>query len=283
MTSYRFSTQVADWPLLPASERINILTGWTQGSGLLALLEGELIVCLCNFNGAVMCVGNALTDIPNLAFHVAPQLKSVKLSSNDLSTLPARVFSPLTALEQLYIDENQLETIAPEIFEGLVVLQHLDLRHNKLTSPASDVFDGLTNLTLLNLGRNSIKYLPPTIFHSLPKLLSLSIYNNDDNPWDCTCGIRGIARWIRHNQHVVIDKEDVMCQSPMYQLLRTIVSLRDEEFNFCDTTTVPSFPTLNELHETTQPFHTISTIGQKTYRLQILLHAFKHTLTQIQF
>ncbi|XP_034085587.1 amphoterin-induced protein 1-like [Gymnodraco acuticeps] len=99
--------------------------------------------CLCNFKGAVKCVGDAITDIPhNLpvhtyllqlngtqmniinersladqdllsrfsltyshlhaihpnAFHVAPQLKSVKLSSNDLSTISARVFSPLATL-----------------------------------------------------------------------------------------------------------------------------------------------------------------------------------------
>ncbi|XP_040895471.1 platelet glycoprotein V [Toxotes jaculatrix] len=389
------------------------------------------------------------------AFHVAPQLKSVKLSSNNLSTLPAQVFSPLTTLQQLHLDGNQLEIIAADMFDGLVGLQDLDLSRNKLADLASDVFDGLTNLTFLNLGRNFIKKLPPTIFRSLtklrqlviyhnelevleaalfdelvnleelkihhnqiaslppqvfwslrnleiltlssnqlqaipektfynmPKLSKLTIYNNpllslpdqlmghmpeikefylystnlttvpgnlfanmsglqtlnlhlndklrdlpsdlfcclphllklslksnnlhylhpqlfsklttlgilllnnnklenlpenifssntalksltlSGNPWDCTCRIRGIARWVRHNEHVVVDKEDVICHSPVYQLLRTLGSLRDEEFNFCTATRVPSnSPTHSDVHEPTQPFHSISTRGQRS-------------------
>lgn len=113
------------------------------------------------------------------AFQVAPQLKSVKLSSNNLSTLPARVFSPLNTLEQLHVDSNQLETIAPDMFKGLRELFDLDLSSNRLSSLASGLFEGLTNLTNLNLCKNSIKKFPPTIFHNLTNLRVLAICYNE--------------------------------------------------------------------------------------------------------
>ncbi|XP_041861422.1 platelet glycoprotein V [Melanotaenia boesemani] len=415
-----------------------------------------------------------LHTIHPLAFHVAPQLKSVKLSFNDLSTLPARVFSPLTALEEIYLDGNKLETLAPDMFEGLEGLLVLDLTRNKLTNPASDIFDGLTNLTILNLGRNYIKKLSPTTFHSLTKLRLLRIYNNEleeleegifdtlvnleelnlhqnqikslptqvfwslenlknltlssnqlqalpqktfynmpklskltiyknpllslpdelmghmpditefylfstnlvtvpgnvfanmsgllllnlhlndklkelpldlfcclpnlqklslrnnniellqpkifsslttlrilllndnklknlpedifenltgivaidlrnnnlmtlpgdiflsnthlkdltlsENPWDCTCGIRDIARWIRYNEQVVLDRDNVECHSPVYQLLRRVGSLSDEDFNYCNAKTFKtSFATQTNLPEPTQTLHVTST------------------------
>ncbi|MED6266005.1 hypothetical protein CHARACLAT_031191 [Characodon lateralis] len=393
-------------------------------------------------------INSHLHTIHPLAFHAAPQLKSVKLTDNDLSTLPARVFSPLTVVEEIYLDGNQLEIIGPDMFEGLDGLLTLDLSRNKIRNLPSDIFHGLTNLIILNLGRNNIKKLPPTMFHSLtklqmlriyynelevleagifdqlvnlkvlnlhhnqikslppqvfwslenltnltlssnhlkdvphksfynmPKLKKLTIYSNplsslpDDlmghmpnitqfylydtklptvpgnlftnmsgllelnlhlndklrylppdlfcclphlkklslrnntlqdlhpnlfstlttldilllndnklktlpekifqnltllvtinlknnnlntlpgdiflsntalkelslsgNPWNCNCAIRGIAKWIRQNEHVVLDKDDVICHSPLYNLLRGLQSLPDDEFNFCD-------------------------------------------------
>nr|XP_046248696.1 platelet glycoprotein V [Scatophagus argus] len=478
--------------------------------------------CLCNFKGAVKCVGATITDIPKQlpghtymlqldgtnmtvineqslankdlllrfsltrshlhsihprAFHIAPQLKSVKLSSNDLSSLPPGVFSSLTTLEQLHLDGNQLETIAPDMLEGLVGLRDLDLSKNKLQNLSSTVFDGLSKLHFLNLGRNFIKRLPPTIFQSLTELQELVIYNNDlqvleagifdglvnleelklhhnqitsippqvflplrnlmiltlssnqleaipeksfynmpmlkkltlynnpllslpdqlmgympdmrefylystnlttvpgnlfanmsglltlnfhlndwlhelpsdlfcclpnlnklslksnnlvylhpqlfyrlttlgmlvlndnklqslpenifqnlrkvrsidlknnnlktlpgdiflsnsnlssltlsGNPWDCTCSIRHIAKWIKHNEHVVLDRDDVMCHSPMYQMLRTVGSLSDEEFSSCDAANL--FPMQTGLHKPTKPSHSILTSGQTPF------------------
>ncbi|XP_072245559.1 uncharacterized protein [Leuresthes tenuis] len=421
-----------------------------------------------------MLTHSHLHTIHPLAFHVAPQLKSIMLSFNDLSTLPARVFSPLSTLEEIYLEGNQLETLAPDMFEGLVGLLVLDLTRNKLTNPASDIFDGLTNLTILNLGRNYIKKLPPTIFHSLTKLRLLRIYNNEleeleagifdklvnleelilhqnqikslpaqvfwslrslktltlssnqlkvvphksfynmpklskltiyknpllslpdelmghmpdmrefylfdtnlttvpgnlfanmsgllylnfhlnkklrdlpsdlfhhlpnlqklslrfnnlrslhpqlfstlttlgilllndnklkslpedifqnltglvtmdltrnllttlpgdiflsnenlkdltlsGNPWNCTCDIRGIARWIRHNEHVVIDRNDAICHSPVYQQLLTVGSLSDEEFKYCDIKPSKSYSTTQTyFHKPTRPLDIIST------------------------
>lgn len=408
------------------------------------------------------------------AFHVAPQLRSIKLSSNDLSHLPAHVFSPLTSLEEIYLDSNQLETLSADMFVGLDKLMVLDLTRNRLTNLTSDIFDQLTNLTTLNLGRNCIKKLPPTIFQSLTNLCRLRIYNNElealeagifdglvnleelslhqnkigrlapqvfwslnnlrtltmssnqlqavppksfynlyklskltiyknpllflpdelmghmpyitefylfttnlttvprnlftnmsgllhlnlhlndklrelpsdlfcclpylqklslrqnnlshlhpqlfstlptlavlllngnnisslnanifqnltglvtleltnnnlkslpgdifltntalnsltlsGNLWDCNCAIRGIAEWIRRNEHVVRDSADAMCHSPLNHLLRTLSSLHDEEFGNCDPKRVTSYsPIQTDLYEPTIPLHATST------------------------
>ncbi|XP_023195547.1 platelet glycoprotein V-like [Xiphophorus maculatus] len=120
-----------------------------------------------------------LHTIHPLAFHAAPQLKSIKLTDNDLSTLPAQVFSPLSVIEEIYLDGNQLEIIGPDMFEGLDRLLILDLSRNKIRDLPPDMFDGLSNLFLLNLGRNNIKKLSPTIFHTLTKLQLLRMYYNE--------------------------------------------------------------------------------------------------------
>ncbi|KAF7202336.1 platelet glycoprotein V [Nothobranchius furzeri] len=407
------------------------------------------------------------------AFNVAPQLKTVKLSSNVLSSLPDGVFSPLTSLEEIYLDGNQLTMIAPDTFKGLRSLLILDLNNNKLSNLSFNIFDGLTNLSFLNLGRNQIKTLPPTIFHSLtklrllamyankleqleagifdrlvileeltlfqnqiaslppkvfwplknlrtlsmssnrlqnippksfynmsklvkltiyknpllslpdelmgympdirefylygtelvtvpgnlfsnmsgllhlnlhlnpklsqlpsdlfcclPKLQKLSLRNNQlqylhpqlffaltslsilllndnnlvtlpesifknlggletldlkgnhlktlpedlfssntalnalhlgGNPWNCSCIIRGFARWVRQNAHVVPDKVDTLCHSPFYQALRRLDSLLEEEFDYCDRTAVTSVPTQANVKEQTQPLTVRST------------------------
>lgn len=124
-------------------------------------------------------VNSSLNAIHPLAFHVAPQLKSIKLTDNNLSTLPAQVFSPLSEVEEIYLDGNQLEIIGPDMFEGLEGLLVLHLSRNKIKHLPSDMFDGLTNLIILNLGRNNIKKLSPIIFHSLTKLELLRIYHNE--------------------------------------------------------------------------------------------------------
>lgn len=113
------------------------------------------------------------------AFRVAPQLLSLKLSSNHLTSLPPRVFSPLKQLDQLLLDGNRLESIAPKIFEGLSNLEEIDLSRNNLRSLAAGVFTGLPRLLFLNLGRNYIKELPNMIFQPLTNLKTLLIYNNE--------------------------------------------------------------------------------------------------------
>uniref|UniRef100_A0A4W6FH25 LRRCT domain-containing protein n=1 Tax=Lates calcarifer TaxID=8187 RepID=A0A4W6FH25_LATCA len=206
---------------------------------------------------------NKLTSPPSNVFNGLINLNFLNLGRNSIKKeLPSDLFCCLPNLKNLSLKFNNLHHLHPQLFSRLTALGMLFLNDNKLQNLPEYIFQGLGQLFTINLKNNHLQTLPGDVFLSNTALRALDL---SGNPWDCTCSIRGIARWIRHNEHVVTDKEDVICHSPMYQMLRTIGSLRDEEFNFCDATRVPSyFPTQNDLHEPTQPFHTISTDRQRS-------------------
>uniref|UniRef100_A0A673CH67 Uncharacterized protein n=1 Tax=Sphaeramia orbicularis TaxID=375764 RepID=A0A673CH67_9TELE len=137
------------------------------------------------------------------AFHVATQLKSLKLSSNDLSTIPARVFNigmtnltflnlgrncikklptsifhPLTHLQHLLLYNNELETLEPGMFDGLVNLKELKIHHNHITSLPAQVFWPLRNLKILSLSSNRLQVIPEKSFYYMPSLSYLTLYKN---------------------------------------------------------------------------------------------------------
>ncbi|GLD50085.1 uncharacterized protein AKAME5_002778500, partial [Lates japonicus] len=204
-----------------------------------------------------------LTTVPGNLFANMSGLLTLNFHLNEeLRKLPSDLFCCLPNLKKLSLKFNNLHHLHPQLFSRLTTLGMLFLNDNKLQNLPEYIFQGLGRLFTIDLKNNHLKTLPGDVFLSNTALGALNL---SGNPWDCTCSIRGIARWIRRNEHVVTDKEDVICHSPMYQMLRTIGSLRDEEFNFCDATRVPSyFHTQNDLHEPTQSFHTISTNRQQS-------------------
>lgn len=174
-----------------------------------------------------------LRELPSRLFCCFPNLTKLSLKSNVLEYLPPHVFSKLTTLNILLLNGNKLKNLPENIFQGLQALSMLDLRNNTLKTLSGDIFLSNTGLKVLNL---------------------------DENPWNCTCSIRGMVSWIKLNQHVVPDREEVYCHSPCYQMLRPLHSLQDSEFNSCDASTVKiDFRSHKDFHETTQPFRTFIT------------------------
>uniref|UniRef100_A0A3Q4HMD0 Platelet glycoprotein V-like n=1 Tax=Neolamprologus brichardi TaxID=32507 RepID=A0A3Q4HMD0_NEOBR len=215
------------------------------------------------------------------AFLVAPQLKSV--NRNKLRSLDSDIFEGLTNLTFLNLGRNFIKKLPPTIFHSLTKLQQLILYYNELEFLETGIFDELINLVELKLHQNQIASLPPKVFWPLGNLKNLTLsanqlqlfsklttlnklHLNDNklyglpegifkalinltlsgNPWDCNCAIR----------------DDVMCHAPVYQLLRTVGSLHDEEFSFCSATTAKSFPLQDLNRSPTQPLHMLSTSGQ---------------------
>lgn len=173
--------------------------------------------------------------------------------------MPSDLFCCLPNLQKLSLKSNNLRYLHPQLFSKLTTLSELFLNDNKLHNLPEDIFQSLGQLLTIDLKNNHLNTLPQDIFLSNELLNALSL---SGNPWECTCSIRGILRWIRRNEHVVNDTENVICHSPMYQLLRTLGSLRDEEFNLCEAASY--FPTQNVLHEPTQPFHSTFTSGRRS-------------------
>ncbi|XP_054646235.1 platelet glycoprotein V [Dunckerocampus dactyliophorus] len=198
-----------------------------------------------------------LTTVPGNLFANMSGLQYLNLHLNKrLRELPSDVFCCLPELRKLSLKSNNLQEMHPHLFSRLTSLGILLLNENKLKKIPMDTFQELGLLTTLDLKNNQLNHLPEDIFQSNP-FLKVSLSNN---PWDCTCRIRGFARWVRRNKHAVVDNEHAICHSPQHQALRTLDSLRDEEWNICDVMTVtPScVPT---------PTQQSSTTGSTTTRL----------------
>uniref|UniRef100_A0A7N9AUM4 LRRCT domain-containing protein n=1 Tax=Mastacembelus armatus TaxID=205130 RepID=A0A7N9AUM4_9TELE len=207
--------------------------------------------------------GNQLETIAPDMLEGLIVLLDLNLSHNKLtsleSDLPSDLFCCLPNLQKLSLRSNDLHYLHPQLFARLTTLATLLLNDNKLQSLPENIFQGHGGLLIIELKNNHLKTLPGNIFWSTTALKTLTL---SGNPWDCTCSIRGIWRWISLNEHVVTDNEDVMCHSPTYQIHRTIRSLCDEDFNFCNATTPQSnFPT-EDSFEPTQPPHAITTDRQ---------------------
>lgn len=201
-----------------------------------------------------------LTTVPGNLFTNMSGLLSLNFHYNEwLQELPSDLFCCLPWLHKLSLKHNKLVYLHPQLLSRLTTLSILLLNNNKLLSLPENIFKGLNGLSTMDLNSNNLTTLPGDIFLSNTNLSSLTL---SDNPWDCTCGIRGIAKWVRNNEQVVLDRNNVRCHSPVHQQHRTLGSLLDEEFNFCDASSVRNyFTTQKVLHEPTKPFHTISTSG----------------------
>lgn len=202
-----------------------------------------------------------LTTVPENLFANMSGLVILNFHLNEwLSELPSDLFCCLPSIKKLSLKFNNLVHLHPQLFSRLTTLNLLILNNNKLQSLPENIFHGLGQLLLIDLMNNTLKTLQGDIFQSNTKLSSLTL---SGNPWDCVCTIRGIAKWIRQNPHVVLDREDVICHSPGYQMRRTISSLTDQDFDSCNARRVKSYPQRGDgLRERTTPSYTNPTSGQ---------------------
>lgn len=235
--------------------------------------------------GKLTIYNNPLLYLPEQLMGDMPDITEFYLFATNLTTVPGNLFANLSGLQSLHFHLNeQLSELPPDLFCCHPNLQKLSLKLNNLVHLHPQLFSRLTTLVSLLLSNNKLQSLPENIFRSLRQLSSLDLMNNNlktlqgdtflsntvlrsltlsGNPWNCSCSIRGIAKWIRQHEQAVLDRDGVMCHSPMHQLSRTIGSLSDDEFNFCDAPKSRSyFPSQNNLHEPTTPSYTISTIGK---------------------
>ncbi|KAF7668354.1 hypothetical protein LDENG_00020420 [Lucifuga dentata] len=209
---------------------------------LLALFNNPLLSLLDELMGHMPYItkfylfGTNLTTVPDNLFANMSGLLELNFHLNEkLRELPSELFCCLPNLQKLSLRSNDLQQLHPHLFSGLNTLTTLLLNDNKLQSLPEGIFQDLLRIDFIDLKNNHLKTLPGEIFSANRGLRHLSL---SGNPWDCTCSIRGIAKWIRHNKYVVQDREDMMCHTPTFR--RILDSLHDDKFEFCDVTEVTS-------------------------------------------
>ncbi|XP_046850057.1 LOW QUALITY PROTEIN: uncharacterized protein LOC124443619 [Xenia sp. Carnegie-2017] len=210
---------------------------------------------------------NDLQTLQSNVFNNLTALESLNLSNNRLKTLPSGLLRGLNSLKHLYLDGNVLENLPKDFFKGLVALQRLLLDRNKFytflsgeqqtptnLSPltisnhsslvelllhyngieqvAHDSFNKMSQLKRLTLNNNNISKLPRGIFRDMKSLRMLSLYKN---PFQCTCSLKWLKHWIKHNRKsvTVFYPQLIQCKEPARLRGRELLNVKDDEFG-CD-------------------------------------------------
>uniref|UniRef100_A0A8C8K7Y6 LRRCT domain-containing protein n=1 Tax=Oncorhynchus tshawytscha TaxID=74940 RepID=A0A8C8K7Y6_ONCTS len=183
---------------------------------------------------------NPLLSLPDKLMGQMPRMKEFYLYDTNLSTVPWNLFANMSGMERLSLHlNNKLRELPPDLFYIFSKLANMDtllLNDNKLRSLSEDIFKGNPSLASIELKNNQLRTLPGEVFSTAGGLRVVTL---SGNPWDCRCGIRDIASWIKLNEGVVSDRTDVICRNPYPLLLRPLGSLLNEEFK-CDVTTPSS-------------------------------------------
>ncbi|XP_008046673.2 chondroadherin [Carlito syrichta] len=125
---------------------------------------------------------NQLSSYPSAALSKLRVVEELKLSHNPLKSIPDNAFQSFGRyLETLWLDNTNLEKFSDGAFLGVTTLKHVHLENNRLNQlPSNFPFDNLETLTLTN------------------------------NPWKCTCQLRGLRRWLEAKA----SRPDATCASP---------------------------------------------------------------------
>ncbi|XP_078257350.1 chondroadherin [Rhinoraja longicauda] len=149
-------------------------------------------------NGLSSIAPGALDDVENLA--------TLHLDGNKLSSYPAAALSKLRVVEELRLNSNPIRTVPDNAFRSFGrYVERIWLTNMQLEKFSAGAFNGVTALSALHLDDNKLQSLPQSLTFAKMKNLTLS-----DNPWDCTCSLAALRRWMDTSRN----RPDGTCASP---------------------------------------------------------------------
>eukprot|EP00045_Choanoeca_perplexa_P011510 m.122672 g.122672 ORF g.122672 m.122672 type:complete len:734 (+) comp15656_c0_seq4:69-2270(+) len=119
---------------------------------------------------------NHITTLP--VFRHWPQLRIMKLGTNNISELAPQTFTNMTLLHTLRLNGNRLTSFEAEQIAGCHNLRFLYLHNNNLTNITGAHFNSMTQLEILRLGYNRLTVLPEVTFEGLSSLQELFLAGN---------------------------------------------------------------------------------------------------------
>ncbi|XP_040281252.1 SLIT and NTRK-like protein 6 [Bufo bufo] len=181
----------------------------------------------------LILAGNIIHRIYKSDFTEYGTLEMLHLGNNLIELIQEQSFQNLTKLQKLYLNGNHLRSLNSGIFIGLLSIEYLYLEYNAISEISSGTFSVMPKLKVLYLNNNLLKTLPEYIFSGVP-LSKLNLKSNQfvniplrtvleelalltqidlqENPWDCTCNLTGLQKWIQIYKMAIIS--DVFCHSP---------------------------------------------------------------------
>ncbi|XP_066052201.1 immunoglobulin superfamily containing leucine-rich repeat protein 2 [Chamaea fasciata] len=210
---------------------------------LLALLLAALLgsgracpePCACVDKYAHQFADCAYKELQAVPAGLPSNVTTLSLSANKISSLPRGAFAEVTQVSSLWLAHNEIAAIEPGALAVLVHLKNLDISHNQIVEFPWQDLRNLSALQLLKMNNNRMAAVPPDAFRTLKDLRSLRINNNRfatlaegifdslgslshlqiyNNPFECSCALRWLKRWMESTHISIPEKDSIACALP---------------------------------------------------------------------
>ncbi|XP_030920339.1 immunoglobulin superfamily containing leucine-rich repeat protein 2-like, partial [Geospiza fortis] len=139
------------------------------------------------------------------------QVSSLWLAHNEIATIEPGALAVLAQLKNLDISHNQIVEFPWRDLRNLSALQLLKMNNNRMALVPPDAFRTLKDLRSLRINNNRFATLAEGIFDSLSSLSHLQIYNN---PFECSCSLQWLKRWMESTLISIPEKDSIACALP---------------------------------------------------------------------
>ncbi|NXQ37466.1 ISLR2 protein, partial [Alaudala cheleensis] len=154
---------------------------------------------------------NKIGSLPRGAFAEVTQVSSLWLAHNEIAAIEPGALAVLAQLKNLDISHNLIEEFPWRDLRNLSALQLLKMNNNRMAAVPPDAFRTLKDLRSLRINNNRFATLAEGIFDSLGSLSHLQIYNN---PFECSCALRWLKRWMESTLISIPEKDSIACALP---------------------------------------------------------------------
>ncbi|NXT64404.1 ISLR2 protein, partial [Chaetops frenatus] len=154
---------------------------------------------------------NKISSLPRGAFAEVTQVSSLWLAHNEISAIEPGALAVLEQLKNLDVSHNQITEFPWRDLRNLSALQLLKMNNNRMALVPPDAFRTLRDLRSLRINNNRFAELPEGLFDSLGSLSHLQIYNN---PFECSCALRWLKRWMESTLISIPEKDNIACALP---------------------------------------------------------------------
>ncbi|NXQ46909.1 ISLR2 protein, partial [Catharus fuscescens] len=154
---------------------------------------------------------NKISSLPRGAFAEVTQVSSLWLAHNEIATIEPGALAVLVQLKNLDISHNQIVEFPWQDLRNLSALQLLKMNNNRMAAVPLGAFRTLKDLRSLRINNNRFATLAEGIFDSLSSLSHLQIYNN---PFECSCALQWLKRWMETTLISIPEKDSIACALP---------------------------------------------------------------------
>ncbi|NWW69187.1 ISLR2 protein, partial [Ifrita kowaldi] len=154
---------------------------------------------------------NKISSLPRGAFAEVTQVSSLWLAHNEIAAIEPGALAVLVQLKNLDISHNQIAEFPWQDLRNLSALQLLKMNNNRMAAVPRGAFRTLKDLRSLRINNNRFATLPEGVFDSLGSLSHLQIYNN---PFECSCALQWLKRWMESTLISIPEKDSIACALP---------------------------------------------------------------------